>query len=187
MNPPMFWTSVFIKGVRESKRLSECDLAKFLNVERHDIKAMERGGYIPRELVPKLNALCNLQVWDSKKLKVLRKRLGYTQAIISAMLAVHPDSYAAWESGKCNLPIEVFARLDNLSQSPVIIKWSGKELKKLRKKAGWTLTQAASYVDRDPSAWSRWERGLVEPPNKAALFEKLEEVLPKEWIEPLKK
>lgn len=186
MNVPRIWTSVIIKGLRKYKRLSESDLADILGIERHRVRLMESGGRIPEELIPKLNDFCNLEVWNSTKLKEFRKNLGCSQKEIASMLGVEREIYCDWEQGRCTIPYTISPKLNTLKPSATII-WSGKELKKLRKKAGWTLQQAAAHVQKDPSIWSRWERGLCEPPNKAALLRRLEEVLPKEWIEPLRR
>ena len=122
-----------------------------------------------------------------ERLKVLRKKEGFTQQEIADLLNVNRVRYTNWESGKREPTYENLSMLSCIfdvsidyllgdyleiskekylklqEEKKEYMKVFPQRLKELRLKKGLTQTELAKYMNVSQGGYTKWENGRTEP------------------------
>jgi len=180
MNAPAIWTPLMMKLVRQQLKLTQSYMANLFHVDRHIYMYAEQTSKpIPEDWIPILDELITRTVpLNSRKARELRTNAGYAPRHVAKLLGITSSDIRHYEDGSC-IPVEI---QDKLRAIGTETKWTGRRLRKVRRKAGLTQTEAARLVGVDTSTWSRWETGEF-----AIDKLRLKENLPDTWIEQMSK
>ncbi len=76
--------------------------SRILEEVRETAKALEVVGFIDKRCMRKYEALCSelIPEYTSERISGLRKRYKLSQAVLAAILNVHPSTVRQWEQGE---------------------------------------------------------------------------------------